>query len=252
MRIGISAVVAALGLLLLDAGGSLAAEPVRARLVQGTAGSAGLHFQLEPGWKFYWRQPGEGGVPPRFDWSGSRNLAGVDVEWPAPRRMSIGGVDLIGYKGEVVLPLRYQAHKAGKPVTLKLLAEFGVCKEICVLREERLTLTINPGEGPAAALIERFRADVPGNLAAAGLEPPALRLKEGKLLLRFGPQAGLQAPDIFVEGPAEYWFGKPKLLPQGDGGLELALPYTPAAQPPVLGGLRFTLVDGRRSAEFTP
>jgi len=156
------------------------------------------------------------------------------------------------FLSEVVLPLRYQAHKAGKPVTLKLLAEFGVCKEICVLREERLTLTINPGEGPAAALIERFRADVPGNLAAAGLEPPALRLKEGKLLLRFGPQAGLQAPDIFVEGPAEYWFGKPKLLPQGDGGLELALPYTPAAQPPVLGGLRFTLVDGRRSAEFTP
>ncbi|WP_428247811.1 protein-disulfide reductase DsbD domain-containing protein [Ferrovibrio sp.] len=251
MRIGIWAFVAAVGLSLLN-GGVLAAEPLRARLVQGAEGYAGLHLRLEPGWKFYWRQPGEGGVPPRFDWSGSGNLASVDVEWPAPRRMSISGIDLIGYKGEVVLPLRVQAQKATKPVTLKLLAEFGICKEICVLREERLTLTLNPGEGPAAALIERFRAEVPGSLAAAGIQVPSFRQKEGKLLLKFAPEARLEAPDIFVEGPVEYWFGRPKLLPQADGSLELALPYTPVDQPPALGGLRFTLVDGRRSAEFTP
>ncbi len=251
MRIGVWAFAAAFGLSLLN-GAVLAAEPLRARLVQGAEGYAGLHLRLEPGWKFYWRQPGEGGVPPRFDWSGSGNLAAVAVEWPAPRRMSISGIDLIGYKGEVVLPLRVQAHKAAKPVTLKLLAEFGICKEICVLREERLTLAMAAGEGPAAALIERFRAEVPGSLAAAGIQVPALQVRQGKLLLRFGPEARLEAPDIFVEGPAEYWFGRPKLLPQGDGSLELALPYTPAAQPPVPGALRFTLVDGRRSAEFTP
>ncbi|MEG4641374.1 protein-disulfide reductase DsbD domain-containing protein, partial [Paracoccus sp. APAP_BH8] len=36
-----------------------------------------LHLRLEPGWKTYWRSPGDAGVPPRFDWAASRNLAEV-------------------------------------------------------------------------------------------------------------------------------------------------------------------------------
>jgi suppressor for copper-sensitivity B len=33
--------------------------------------SAGLHLQLEEGWKTYWRSPGEVGIPPSIDWAGS-------------------------------------------------------------------------------------------------------------------------------------------------------------------------------------
>src|SRR6185295_19860556 len=30
---------------------------------------AGVEIKLQPGWKTYWRYPGDAGVPPRFDWS---------------------------------------------------------------------------------------------------------------------------------------------------------------------------------------
>ena len=26
----------------------------------------GLHFRLEPGWKIYWRSPGDAGLPPKI------------------------------------------------------------------------------------------------------------------------------------------------------------------------------------------
>ena len=54
--------------------------------------AAGLHFRLEEGWKIYWRSPGDAGFPPRPDWSGSANLAGAKVWWPAPLRFSILGL----------------------------------------------------------------------------------------------------------------------------------------------------------------
>src|SRR5438552_1656004 len=46
----------------------------------------GLQFELRPGWKTYWRSPGDAGFPPRGDWSRSSNVADVSVAWPAPER----------------------------------------------------------------------------------------------------------------------------------------------------------------------
>ena len=33
---------------------------------QNSAVPVGLRFQLQPGWKVYWRSPGEAGLPPEF------------------------------------------------------------------------------------------------------------------------------------------------------------------------------------------
>ena len=66
----------------------------------------GLQIRLAPGWKTYWRSPGEAGFPPRLDWSGSTNLAGVEMAWPAPQRfLEIGDLMTHGYKDEVVFPI---------------------------------------------------------------------------------------------------------------------------------------------------
>ncbi|MFY8145805.1 MAG: protein-disulfide reductase DsbD domain-containing protein, partial [Rhodobacter sp.] len=51
------------------------------RTEQGTH-MAALRLTLAPGWKTYWRSPGDAGIPPLFNWSGSQNLSGVRVHWP--------------------------------------------------------------------------------------------------------------------------------------------------------------------------
>src|ERR1700746_1515578 len=107
------------------------------RLLAGSRSGAvllgGVAFQLQQGWKTYWRTPGDSGVPPRFDFSKSDNVEAVTVLWPAPQKFDdgAGGVSL-GYHDQIVLPLRIVANNVDKPV--KLLAEinYAVCEKLCI------------------------------------------------------------------------------------------------------------------------
>src|SRR5690349_24665649 len=56
------------------------------RLAADGAWRAGVEIKLGRGWKTYWRYPGDSGVPPRFDFSGSSNVKAVNVLWPTPHR----------------------------------------------------------------------------------------------------------------------------------------------------------------------
>src|SRR3954464_7537695 len=86
----------------------------------GTVLLGGIAFQLQPGWKTYWRTPGDSGVPPRFDFSKSDNIEAVTVLWPAPAKFHHGaGGQSRGYHDQIILPLRIGAKNADKPVTLR-------------------------------------------------------------------------------------------------------------------------------------
>src|SRR5689334_18069750 len=81
---------------------------------------AGVEIKLAPGWKTYWRYPGDSGVPPRFDFAGSENVKSVEILWPAPHRFSDESGITIGYKNDVIFPLRIVPQDAAKPVLLRL------------------------------------------------------------------------------------------------------------------------------------
>ncbi|MGY3437848.1 protein-disulfide reductase DsbD domain-containing protein [Marinovum sp. KMM 9989] len=93
---------------------------------------AGLLIDLSPGWKTYWRSPGDAGIPPRFDWAGSRNIASLQPVWPTPKAMDQNGMTSIGYPGDVVIPLVIRPDAAGGDIALSGRIELGVCKDICV------------------------------------------------------------------------------------------------------------------------
>src|SRR3954466_8286662 len=102
----------------------------------------GIAFQLEPGWKTYWRNPGDSGVPPRFDFSKSDNVEAVTVLWPAPMKFDDGaGGFSLGYKKQVVLPLRIVAKNNDRPVTLRAQISYAVCEKICIPVEAASELT---------------------------------------------------------------------------------------------------------------
>src|ERR1700684_1447512 len=107
------------------------------RLLAGSRSGAvllgGIGFQLQPGWKTYWRTPGDSGVPPRFDFSKSENIEGVTVLWPAPTKFDDGaGGHSMGYHNQIVLPLRIVAKNADKPVTLRAEINYAACEKLCI------------------------------------------------------------------------------------------------------------------------
>ncbi|MEM9358648.1 MAG: protein-disulfide reductase DsbD domain-containing protein [Pseudomonadota bacterium] len=105
---------------------------------------AGLEIKMEPGWKTYWRQPGDdGGIPPYFNWSKSVNLKDTKVLFPTPKRFSEATGESIGYKKHVVLPVAVQAMNASSKLGLAVQFEYGVCREICIPAQAKLALEVD-------------------------------------------------------------------------------------------------------------
>lgn len=140
----------------------------RVRLLAGTdtaAGGrrvvAGVEIETKSDWKTYWRNPGDAGVPPAFDWSKSVNVATADVRYPAPLRLVDKSGVTIGYLGGVVFPVMVTPTDPAKPVTLRLTIDYGVCKDICVPAQAELSLDIatteaGPMPTPLVAALDRL------------------------------------------------------------------------------------------------
>ena len=144
-----------------------------ARLIAGAMGKdhdaaflrAGIEIRLDPGWLTYWRDPGDSGAPPTFDFAGSENVKSVKVLWPAPERFADGaGGHSIGYRDHVILPLHVVPMEAAKQAALRLKLEYDVCFNICIPIESNLVLNLN-GDGAEDATIERAEIRVPRPVA---------------------------------------------------------------------------------------
>lgn len=110
---------------------------VRAELLGGWRTEAGtrmtaLRLTMEPGWHTYWRSPGEAGIPPQFDWTGSENVAGAAYHWPVPQVFELGGQRTLGFEDELILPIEITPSTPDAPVSLRATIDIGVCDEICV------------------------------------------------------------------------------------------------------------------------
>lgn len=106
---------------------------------------AALKFSLAPGWKTYWRAPGDGGVPTRMDWSASSNLSTANTLWPVPEVFRQNGLRSVGYRGEFILPLAFGAIEDG-PIEIDGHIDFGVCEEICLPVGIDLHMTLLPDQ----------------------------------------------------------------------------------------------------------
>ncbi len=218
---------------------------------------AGLRIALDDGWKTYWRVPGEAGIPPTFDWSGSENVASVEVLWPRPVAFESYGLVTLGYKREVVLPLRVIPADPALPARLSLSLAYGVCSDICMPEMEQVELRLPVGaEGPREA-VEAAMAAVPASPAEAGAEVLRCSLtgtgedRRLEALLRL-PAPPVGPPLAVVEAPEPLWFGPAEA--EADGALvRVTAPLDPISTVPAWldrGSVRLTLLHGGGAVDF--
>jgi DsbC/DsbD-like thiol-disulfide interchange protein len=174
---------------------------------------AGIDIELAPGWKTYWRMPGEAGVPPQFDWSGSQNAKSVEVLWPSPTRFSDAGGETVGYKDRVVFPLRIPAEHPSEAVLLRLSMFFGVCKEVCIPVDAHAELSSWQVDPTTEALLTQFEDRVPERADQSSLHvaSASVTVIGGKPALRLAfagsPPDDL---DIFIESNDTTYFPAPR------------------------------------------
>jgi DsbC/DsbD-like thiol-disulfide interchange protein len=186
---------------------------------------AGIEIKLDPGWKTYWRDPGDSGAPPTFDFSGSENVKSVSVLWPAPERFPDGaGGNSIGYHDHIILPLRVVPEDAARQTLLHLKLGYDICSNICVPIETNLKLPLG-NDGAEEVAIEKAEIRVPRHVALGQIPlqntPPqdANGQTDGLAILAVHRQPGgahdrvvvdVAAPagvrvNLFVEGPTADW-----------------------------------------------
>jgi suppressor for copper-sensitivity B len=220
----------------------------------------GLHFKLQPGWKIYWRSPGDAGFPPDPRWAGSDNLKQAELAWPAPKRFSIFGLETLGYKKEVVFPLTVSLASPGAPLRLKSQIRYLACKDICIPYEAKVALNLPSGPanpGSYTHLINSYVSQVPGAGARHGLSfEKAVLLRDTKdTLIQVEARARkpFSTPDLFVEGPEGAVFGKPTVSLSENGRRAILQVAAIGLAPAEVDGktLVLTLVDGDRAMEAT-
>jgi DsbC/DsbD-like thiol-disulfide interchange protein len=236
----------------------------RVRVVAGGADADGpgflaaIAFELDTGFKTYWRTPGESGLPPAFDWSGSENLRTVEVLWPAPSRFEDQGGVAYGYREGVLLPIRAVPNNRAKSVALRLKLDYGVCKEICIPASATLELKVGMEASAYRPAIEEALARVPkpqavgaaGDLSILAVEPVNAGGKPGIEVAARAPEGST----LFVEAP-EGWYlgaGAPRAPSASQPVEHRRFPVEVLERPRDGAGpleLRLTLVAGDRAIE---
>jgi len=236
----------------------------KVRLVSGTvdlddtpALVAGVQLRMDPGWKTYWKNPGDSGVPPSFDWSGSKNLKQAELLYPAPHSFADASGTAIGYEDEVVFPLKLTPEREGEPIELKLAFSYGLCKNLCVPNDVSLALALSPEIGNGdAALIDSFIARVPkpgkeGLLPQVSGVEAKLAADPPELLVDAAFPPGATSTALFIDGGDVFIPVSKPLGPLEGGKQRFAIIFASPAEASAVKGksLALTLVSDQGSTE---
>ncbi len=211
-----------------------------------------LEIALKPGWKTYWRDPGDSGVPPQIDVSTSANVSAAALSYPAPQRHDDGYSRWAGYDRPVAFPVTFTVPSPGSPARIAARVLIGICETICI--PVQAEFQVDPARAPDdpadAAVVDRAQAALP-DAARPGFEASPLPGAPERLVVAATVPGDGASSDLFVAGEDGYLFGTP-VRTEADGRTVFTLPILqrPAAPPPG-AGLAYTLTHGGAAVSGT-
>ncbi|MER2520043.1 MAG: thioredoxin family protein [Bdellovibrionales bacterium] len=247
-------------------------EGVAVRLISGVEGVGqgdsvplGLDVQLDPGWHTYWRSPGMAGLPPQIQWKLDAtsvaspevaNLGETTLHYPIPERFTDSGIETIGYRERVVFPIDAKINHPGQALEVRPSVDILICNNICLPRHLVLSLKIPAGaatEGPESELLKEFRAKVPQNPTAAGIDVKDAAVMDDGLTLRVEATEPFDKPELLIENDAELSFAAPSATLSPDRrAATFSARLTEPLQPDKTlerQSLTVTVIDGARGME---
>ncbi len=226
-----------------------AGGPVRIVVAEPASGETSVHavlqIQLSEGWKTYWRDPGDAGVPPQFDLTGSENLELANLQFPAPHRFDDGTSVWAGYKQPVSIGIDLKRADASKAMRLKGSVFLGVCEKICV--PVKMEFDVPLGDAMSSSedqqLVATTYAALP--LAASAASGVTSAVVDGKRLI-ISAATPAPNPDLFLAAPRGWQFGAPKLVSAAGGKAEFeaAILYAPKDGMKADAVVNYTMVAG--------
>ncbi|MCU6193162.1 protein-disulfide reductase DsbD family protein [Enterobacter sichuanensis] len=207
-----------------------------------------LTVELKPGWKTYWRSPGEGGVAPKISWPDGVTDS---WSWPVPSRFDISGMTTQGYHDKVTIPITLDGLRDD---TLDGTLTLSTCSNVCLLTDYPLHLDFTQpvDEGFRSAFAQGMRA-VPGTSGVSA--DLSAWLSDGNLVVTGTTDGKWDNPGIFFDPlEGDILPGEPVIKHDGNT-LRVTVPVTDewGDKPASLKGktLSFVLTNGDRAQQTT-
>lgn len=166
-----------------------------------------LEVDLSGDWKTYWRSPGEGGIAPSINWDKSTNLNNVDWHWPHPEHYSLLGINTLGYKGDVVIPMTLHVDDFDQPVFIDAKLTLSSCTTICVLTDYPLSLSFTPNELTVSEQAMYIHAQaismVPKPSPLISDQQAKWDKRTNQLEVTLTKSLGWQKPDVIIDSSEE-------------------------------------------------
>jgi thiol:disulfide interchange protein DsbD len=165
-------------------------------LAPGRPAWLGLRIDHAAGWHSYWKNPGDSGLPTAVEWTLPPGFQAGEIAWPTPRPLLLGTLVNYGYEGRLLLavPLQVPTGFGSASVSVRLRAQWLVCKDVCIPEEGEFALEL-----PARAAITAAAADFEAARAAL---PRPLPTAEA------GARVDGGALEVRVRGLPAAWIGQ--------------------------------------------
>lgn len=209
--------------------------------------------ELAPGWKTYWRSPGEAGLPVKI----SDQASEVEILYPVPERFELFGLETYGYSNTVLMPFFVRVESG---MNAEVRASFMVCKDICVPFDATYNVPVKalmPEYSPHDIRVAAWLQKVPEKHSddGAGLEIDDVkvtgRVGRQRIVVKAHADTQLSGADMLAEINEMVHFGAPKVKTLEDGKTALfVLPAITGKDPMDLNGktVRLTFIDGHGHA----
>lgn len=180
---------------------------------------AALEITLQPGWKTYWRAPGDAGIPPLIIWANSRNIQSVRINWPTPTVFDQNGMRSVGYREKLILPLTITLKNPAQAADLSGRVQIGICNQVCVPVEIGFNQPLGPTKTKADPKIAAALADRPYSATEAKVSNVTCRVTPSANGVFLVAQIKMPASgDEFViiePGDPAIWAGEATVTRQG-------------------------------------
>lgn len=199
-----------------------------------------LQIALDPGWKTYWLDPGDAGVPPSVTVEQAGRPAEMEIGFPPPSRHDDGFSVWAGYDRPVSLALSIRPPQGDEPLDFAVF--IGVCETICI--PVQANFSVEPDVVVASAddeaVVDEAFAALPGE-PRSGLRAVAAHIEADAVIVETEAPAAGQA-ELFLASTESRMFGTPDAI-ERNGQLAFRVPLlsngTEAAE-----DARYTLVSG--------
>lgn len=206
-----------------------------------------LEIRLEPGWKTYWREPGETGVPPSVSISPDLGTAQPVIEFPPPVWVDDGYSIWAGYEKSVVFPVEFDIDGLEAPFEADIFV--GVCETVCIPVEA--SFTIDPSamfsHRDAERVVAGARAALP-DTARDDLRIGTASIEDDALLMHAHLPEGVEEADLFIASDEALSLGQPKLH-RDDGKAYFRAPVLNGGHGVAVKSVRYTLVADGEAVE---